>query len=140
VNPTVTILGNGKTDTLHLSLSQEFLLSVAVDYNNGAVLSDFRIWYDAPDATVWWLTGNGQWHQDERIVFHGNMFDLDEFTAFHAGTSNLAPGEYVFHFSVTPVLDTEQTPIVFSSDLILTLEEAASTEDEIDEEVTVLVE
>ena len=140
VNPRVSIKGSGQQDTLHLSLSQEFILSVAVDYNNGAVLSDFRIWYDAPDGNIWWLTGNGQWHQDERLVFRGNLFHLSDYTVFHAGTSNLAPGDYTFHFSVTPVLQKDQPPVVFSSDLVLTLEEAASTEDVIDEEVTVLLE
>ena len=140
VNPTVSLKGNGQQDLLHLSLSQEFILSAAVDYNNGAILSDFKIWYDAPDGNTWWLTGNGQWFQDERVVFRGNLFHLEEYTVFHAGTSNLAPGDYTFHFSVTPLQQQEeQTPVVFSSDFILTLEEAASTEDVIDEEVTVLV-
>jgi len=141
VNPTVTIKGNGQPNTLYLSLSQEFILSVAIDYNNGAVLSDFRIWYDAPDGNTWWLTGNGKWYLDDRVVFRGNLFDLDDYTVFHAGTSNLAPGDYVFHFSVTPLQQPkDQAPVVFFSDFVLTLEEAASTEDVIDEEVTVLVE
>ena len=140
VNPSVSIKGNEQEDTLHLSLSQEFILAVGVDYNNGAILSDFKIWYDAPDGNTWWLTGNGQWYQDERVVYRGNLFHLEDYTVFHAGTSNLAPGEYAFHFSVTPLQQKEQPPVVFFSDFVLTLEEAASTEDVIDEEVTVLVE
>lgn len=140
VNPAVSIKINGTSDNVYLARSQELVLSVSMDYNKGAVNAEFRIWYDAPDGTVWRLTRNGQWHQDERMVFRGNMFNLEDYTVFHAGTSNLEPGEYVFHFSVTPKLKKGAPPVVFSSDLVLTLEEIASTEDVIDEEGTVLLE
>ena len=139
VNPVVSVKVNGEAGNLVLARSQELILSVSVDYNKGAVVSEYRISYEAPDGTVWWLTANGQWFQDERMVYYGNMFHLDEYTVFHAGTSNLEPGEYTFHFSVTPVLEKESPPIVFSSDFVLTLEETASTEDVIDEEVTILL-
>lgn len=139
VNPKVSLKGNGFSGQFRLSQSQELILSASVDYNKGVIGADYKIWYDAPDGETWWLTGIGEWSLQERTLFRGNMFLLDEYTVFHAGTSNLVPGEYVFHFSVTPLLGKDP-PLVFSSDLVLTLEEASDTDDEFDEEVTVLVE
>jgi hypothetical protein len=139
VDPVISIRVNGLTENVHLARSQELELSVSMEYKKGAVKADFRIWYDAPDGTVWWLAKDGEWHQEERLVFYGNLFDLEDYKVFHAGTSNLEPGEYIFHFSVTPELNKE-SPIVFTSDLSLTLEEVASTEDVLDEDVTFLQE
>lgn len=140
VNPVVNVMINGEQDRVLLARGQELTLSVSVDYNMGAVPSNFKVCYDAPDGTAWCLTRNGHWDQEDKILYRGNIFDLDDYTLFHAGTSNLVPGNYTFHFSIAPILDKEAPPIVFSKDIVLMLEEVASTEDEIDEEVIILLE
>ena len=140
VNPVLNVMINAEKDRVLLARSQELILSVSVHNNQGGIPADFRVWYDAPDGTVWWLTGSGHWHQEDKILYRGNIFNLDDYILFHAGTSNLEPGDYTFHFSITPILGSKAPSVVFSKDLVLNIEEAASTEDEIDEEVIILLE
>ena len=140
VNPVLNVMINAEKDRVLLARSQELTLSVSVHNNQGGIPADFKVWYDAPDGTVWWLTRSGHWHQEDKILYRGNIFNLDDYILFHAGTSNLEPGDYTFHFSITPILGSKAPSVVFSKDLVLNIEEAASTEDEIDEEVIILLE
>ncbi len=77
----------------------------------------FRIWYEAPDGKSRWLGGKGEWLKENAAVYQGNLFYLEPALVFQGDTSELEPGEYVFYFSVEPVLEQADSASVFTAEI-----------------------
>ncbi len=117
ITPELTIKGNGKTEKVSITPGTEFMLSVGVDNVRGIAPADFYIWYEAPDGTPRWLTDEGKWVKEESLLYHGNLFQMSDYTVFGADTFGLKPGRYVFHFTVQTFQERNDSPVSFSSEV-----------------------
>jgi len=117
--PALHIKGNGKAENLTITPGTEFMLAVAVDNVRGVAPADFYIWYEAPDGTARWLTGDGKWVKEERLLYHGNLFTMPDHTVFGADTFGLKPGKYIFHFTVQTLPESDDSPVFYTTEFEL---------------------
>lgn len=121
------IMGNGRRDTLHLARGEALRLTVGMKKVGGPVPALYYIWYDSPDGSSWWLSSDGKWLDRETVFYEGNIFAQDETEIYHADTTELADGDYIFYFTVQPMaVDEMSTAPVFSSTLYLSLEDSGT--------------
>ena len=95
------------------------MLAVAVDNVRGVAPADFYIWYEAPDGTARWLTDDGKWVKEERLLYHGNLFKMPDHTVFGADPFGLKPGKYIFHFTVQTLPESDDSPVFYTTEFEL---------------------
>ena len=119
VHPKPLLTVNNRPDTLKIMQGDSFTLAAAISEIDNVMKADFKIWYEAPDNSKWWLSDNGTWQSEEKVLYHGNLFPLDEYPVFSGRTTGMATGFYTIHFDISILLEMDDLlplfPTTFSS-------------------------
>jgi Protein of unknown function (DUF1566) len=121
VNPTLTIKGNNTTDMMTLHKGEKLSLSVGVTSAKTTVPGNYRIWYDSPDGSIWWLTANNEWLTEDTILYNGIIFEMNDYSVFNLNTTGMAAGHYFFNFSISAESDDDSGETIFTSEFHLNL-------------------
>ncbi len=120
-NPKLVIKGNNTRQIITLQKGEKLLLSVGVESAKTTVPGEFKIQYDAPDGSSWWLTDNNQWTTEEIILYKGIIFEMNDYQVFNLNTTGMAAGHYFFNFSISTEADDMYGKKIFSSELHVNL-------------------
>ena len=110
VHPKPLLTLNKKKDSLKVMQGDTITLAAAISEIDNVMKADFKIWYEAPDKSKWWLSSKGTWESEEKVLYHGNIFPLTEYPVFSGRTTEMATGSYTLHFDITLLLDKGDIP------------------------------
>lgn len=100
--PEVSILANGKSDSITVKQGDNLTLSVSLNPNTlGGELADYWVEVLTPVGT-YWLNDQLQFVASDKPirVFGGPLVNIFSFSLFDNATSDLPPGVYTISFSV----------------------------------------
>jgi Protein of unknown function (DUF1566) len=119
VHPKPLLTVNNRPAKLKILQGDTITLAAAISEIDTVLEADFKIWYEAPDNSKWWLSDNGTWRSEENVLYRGNLFPLDEYPVFSGRTTGMATGFYTIHFDISILLETDDLlplfPTTFSS-------------------------
>ena len=126
VQPKPLLTVNNRHDSLTIMQGDTITLAAAISEVDNVMKADFKIWYEAPDNSKWWLSSYGTWESEEKVLYHGNLFPLAEYTLFSGRTTEMATGVYTLHFDISILLEKDVVnplfPTIFSSTFTLTID------------------
>lgn len=126
VQPRPLLTVNNQKDSLKIMQGESITLAAAISEIDNVMMADFKIWYEAPDNSKWWLSSNGTWESEEKTIYHGNIFPLAEYPVFSGRTTEMATGSYTLHFDISILLEKDDLlplfPTTFSSTFSLYIE------------------
>ncbi len=119
---------NNRLEELQITQGDPITLTAAISEIENAMEADFKIWYEAPDKSKWWLSDNGTWQVDEKPLYRGRLFPLTEYPVFSGHTTEMATGIYTIHFDISLLLEEDAPlplfPTIFSSTFSLAINRA----------------
>lgn len=125
VHPKPLLTVNNRKDSLKIIQGDSITLAAAISEIDSIMKADFKIWYEAPDNSKWWLSSNSTWESEEKVLYHGNLFPLAEYPVFSGRTTEMAPGSYTIHFDISVLLEKDDLlplfPTTFSSTFSLSI-------------------
>ncbi len=123
VHPKPLLTVNNQKNSLRIMQGDSFTLAAAIADIDNVMKADFKIWYEAPDSSQWWLSSSGTWEPEEKVLHHGNLFPLEAYPVFSGRTTEMATGYYTMHFDISILLDPDDTlplfPTTFSTTFAL---------------------
>jgi hypothetical protein len=128
VHPKPSIQINNQPEKLDIVQGEQFTLTAAISEIDNILEADFTIWYEAPDQSRWWLSANNAWVAENTVLYHGNLFPLNDYPVFKGRTTGMAPGLYTIHFDITIRMENidliPMLPTTFSSTYSLGIDRA----------------
>ena len=126
VHPKPLLTVNNRENSLKIMQGDSITIAAAISEIDNVMKADFKIWYEAPDKSKWWLSSNGTWEAEEKVLYHGNLFPLAEYPVFSGGTTEMATGFYTLHFDISVLLEKDDLlplfPTTFSSTFSLSID------------------
>ncbi len=126
VHPKPLLTVNNRKDSLTITQGESITFAAAISEIDKVMKADFKIWYEAPDNSKWWLSSNGTWESEEKVLYHGNLFPLAEYPVFSGRTTEMATGVYTLHFDISILLEEDGLkplfPTTFSSTFSLSID------------------
>lgn len=119
VHPKLALTVNNHAEKLSITQGDDITLAAAISEVDNVMGADFKIWYEAPDNSKWWLSGSGTWQSEEEVLYTGNIFPLDTYPVFSGRTTGMATGLYTIHFDISVHLEMDDLlplfPTTFST-------------------------